>query len=884
MKSKTAIERIKQLLANSFLYILLFGCVMGFSQQSVIMPNSEGVITKHGKRVSDGWQSVSDSAVSTVTTNVVKQETLKVESPSGATSPAKKYTELNATAASSIIKPTIIDSSILQKGTPPSVAAAPVNDACGSAIALSNGVGTAGTNVSATWDNSGMNTYCQYNNGWVGSNVWYSFTATSSGPLTITIAGGTIGWPLAVLYSGTCGALTMQGSCGSGTSTTYTATPCVSSGTTYYIMVYNDTKWGNTGTFTITATNTTTAANDNCSNATALSFSSGSATATGNNSCTTADNINPSCFTNTTNLWYTFNSSSYGTAVVSVAAGSMVYPSIAVFSGTCGSFTTKSCDALTSTTANSATVTCLSPNTTYYIDIDNFPGYSQGTFTLTVTLSGTALTNDLCANAIDLSSNFTSTTNAAYVVTYSAATTGDNTCASSDQSSTACFTNNHNVWYAFTPTVSGSYYAGVTTGTMSYPEVAVLSGTCGSFTSLGCSGSTSGSAQPYGYWSSTYSYAGGCNLTAGTTYYIMVDNYASYYGTYTLTIANLSNDIISQAAIFPSCGTTFTGSTIGATNCNNCAGSSATNYNNLDCNSSTTASGNSNGADVYAGMSVENDSWYQFCTTTSTTYTITFSPVTSTCIGPSTALQMNLFTGSPSALTWLSGSATNTTLTSTVTLAANACAYIEVDGDAGTNCNYNLTLSNGSGCPLPISLLSFKGDIMETQKIKLSWVVAAEEDLNYYLIEKSNDGVNYNYLSHVKAIGNTTQQSAYYAIDEHPFNGNNYYRLRSVDENGSQNIAAYTVVTNKSHLPSFAVFPNPATDKINVSLANFSSTVYVDFYDMYGKEIFSSSASCDKGNSSMEIDISLFPEGVYFVKAFDGEKFFTKSVIVRKDK
>lgn len=646
-------------------------------------------------------------------------------------------------------------------------------------------------------------------------------------------------------------------------------------------------KWGNN---TIMAPG-----NDNCGSATTLS--TGTLTSQTNASSNVAGTDPVGCaytgFGNTGTVWYTYTPASTGnvTFVVTGTGGSPIgYPTISVFSGgSCSGFTTSySCGSGTSSTAT-VTINCAVSGTTYYIMVasDYWNGWT-GAFSISTTFSAvSAPANDACASATALT--FSTINNAlANTVTYSASATGTNACATSDQASTSCYTNNKNVWYKFTPPVTGSYYVGVNAGTIVYPEVAVLSGSCGSFSTLGCAGSTTVTAQPYGYLSSSYSYAGGCSLTAGTTYYVMVDNYLGYSpGTFTINVVHLSNDDIPAAGIIASCGTAFTSSTIGATNCGNCLKTGSTVlYTNLDCNTGTTASGNSGGADVYNGMSVENDSWYQFCTTTAQIYSVTVAPTLSTCIGPgygTAALQVTFFTGSSSALNYLQGYSTNTSLTYTISLAANACAYIHVDGFSGENCDYNVTLAASPGCPLPLELYSFKGEVLNDQRNELSWVLGSEKDVYYYLVERSKDGNEYSPVTKVFSKGTSNQKTVYKGIDPAPLAGNNFYRLSAVDKNGVQNIAAHTMIANKVSLPNFTVFPNPNNGQLVVNLTNFSSgSVLVEIYDAYGKLHLSSSMDLENGGLQKQFDLSGFENGVYFVKAFDGNNYFIKSLLISK--
>jgi hypothetical protein len=669
--------------------------------------------------------------------------------------------------------------------------------------------------------------------------------------------------------------------------------------------------------------------NDNCTSATSLGTVNTTTTVAGTNVGATADVGPPTCFDalGATNVWYTFTSTGGSYSFV-VAGGTIVHPDVAVWQyGTACSYGTAveyGCNYYTTASTVTLTISCL-PAGTYYIFVDD-DYYScgpctgtQGTFNLTVTKNSSAPTNDLCANATNLT--FNSSSSSGLTVAYTATVTSNNTCAGSDQSSTVCYTNNSNVWYKFTPPVNGSYFISVTGGTIVYPELAVLSGSCGAFTTIDCAGnsqysSVSGPYQPYSYFGGTtfthYSYVGACNLTTGNTYYIMVDNYPTgSNGTFTLTVATLSNDDPSNAGIIANCGVAFAGSTIGATNCNNGSGDGV--YNNLDGNTGTTCSGSSgasggatccggsclgtagsganssvciSGGDV--GYSVENDSWYQFCITSASTFTVTFAPNAASCVPASDGLQIAIFKGTASSMTKLDGGFCGQDLTSSTSFnlsgSANDCFFIEVDGFAGTNCDYNLTVNFSPSCALPLNILQFKASMAETNKVRLDWTVAQEEDMDHYTIMKSTDGTTFSELAHSSAVGKSRTALNYTVYDKEPSPGMNYYKLFGYDKLGQGSVLAHTFITNNAALAKMKVFPNPANTELHIEMSNVSSDqVEISVYDSYENTVWTSSLQPDSnGNIQQAIDLSALPPGLYSIHASTGFSSYTRKVIISR--
>ncbi len=128
----------------------------------------------------------------------------------------------------------------------------PANDACAAATAVGIYQGTInGTTVSATASTGVPG--CTPTTG-EEDDVWYKFTASQNGSATIVVTGGTGFDAVVAAYSGTCGSLTLIGSCldntGSAGVETLSLTSLVA-GQTYYLRIYSYSTTA-TGTFTMT--------------------------------------------------------------------------------------------------------------------------------------------------------------------------------------------------------------------------------------------------------------------------------------------------------------------------------------------------------------------------------------------------------------------------------------------------------------------------------------------------------------------------------------------------------------------------------------------------------------------------------------------------------
>lgn len=84
---------------------------------------------------------------------------------------------------------------------------------------------------------------------------------------------------------------------------------------------------------------------------------------------------------------------------------------------------------------------------------------------------------------------------------------------------------------------------------------------------------------------------------------------------------------------------------------------------------------------------------------------------------------------------------------------------------------------------LPITMVSFTGK-KEGESVRLSWVTSQEINADRYEVYSSVNGRDFKYIGVQKAAGNTNLTSQYSFLDSKPTQGNNFYRLRSVDKDG----------------------------------------------------------------------------------------------------
>jgi hypothetical protein len=116
-------------------------------------------------------------------------------------------------------------------------------------------------------------------------------------------------------------------------------------------------------------------------------------------------------------------------------------------------------------------------------------------------------------------------------------------------------------------------------------------------------------------------------------------------------------------------------------------------------------------------------------------------------------------------------------------------------GGSGFNLTWNLTNGASIDCPvLPVELTSFTCAAQQHFNT-INWTSASEYNNDFYILEKSSDGENFDVLTTVPGKTYSSTPTQYLAVDNHPFEGNNYYRLKQVDADGNETTLRITSCT-----------------------------------------------------------------------------------------
>ena len=167
---------------------------------------------------------------------------------------------------------------------------------------------------------------------------------------------------------------------------------------------------------------------------------------------------------------------------------------------------------------------------------------------------------------------------------------------------------------------------------------------------------------------------------------------------------------------------------------------------------------------------------------------------------------------------------------------------------------------------LPVELTKFKAAQVE-DNVYLKWETATERNVNQFIVERSVDGILYKEIGSVLSGGNSTTSKIYTHKDLNPNVGENYYRLKILDNDHTFEYSNIEVVQFKKN-SVIKIFPNPIEEVIKIEgieLGNKENMI--EIFDQNGKVVYVGTAKFEEGKTEILVDtLGLETTGTYFLR------------------
>ena len=174
--------------------------------------------------------------------------------------------------------------------------------------------------------------------------------------------------------------------------------------------------------------------------------------------------------------------------------------------------------------------------------------------------------------------------------------------------------------------------------------------------------------------------------------------------------------------------------------------------------------------------------------------------------------------------------------------------------------------------PLPVEFIKFEASLNNHNQAELEWISASELNNDYYIIERSSNGVDWQDLFEVEGAGTTQKKSQYAALDAEPLRGLSYYRLSQVDYDGTTVELGISVIQMEGDSPR--VYPNPVRDILTIELDE--EYLEIQIMDSQGRVI----RKITPQTNVININCREFSTGVYRLSFYSRNKSFAHTFTV----
>ncbi|HHS95505.1 MAG TPA: T9SS type A sorting domain-containing protein, partial [Phaeodactylibacter sp.] len=184
--------------------------------------------------------------------------------------------------------------------------------------------------------------------------------------------------------------------------------------------------------------------------------------------------------------------------------------------------------------------------------------------------------------------------------------------------------------------------------------------------------------------------------------------------------------------------------------------------------------------------------------------------------------------------------------------------------------------------PLPVDLLAFEAEKVEEEMTLLYWETGAEVDLEGFYIEHSVDAKQWKTLAFLVAKAtNASQGDTYSFLHKAPSNGENYYRLKMKDLDGTVEYSDIRSLRFEGNAGLQNVGPNPFDDYFKLEwAARGAATLQIQLVDMLGRVLVERSIIVREDEGSYCLTgLSGLPMGTYMLKVWNGKAWYMERLV-----
>jgi hypothetical protein len=167
---------------------------------------------------------------------------------------------------------------------------------------------------------------------------------------------------------------------------------------------------------------------------------------------------------------------------------------------------------------------------------------------------------------------------------------------------------------------------------------------------------------------------------------------------------------------------------------------------------------------------------------------------------------------------------------------------------------------------LPVQLSDLQCGLNSFGNPQIDWATGEERNSDYFEVERSIDGRNFQSAERINAKGDSKELQRYSFEDENAPNGKLYYRLKQFDRDGHS--VSYEICSMTVESAGLSVTPNPATGRATIKLHG-AALQELTITNSIGQKV---NVNFTVKDSVVDMDVSSLAPGVYTIRVSTSDK------------
>ena len=153
---------------------------------------------------------------------------------------------------------------------------------------------------------------------------------------------------------------------------------------------------------------------------------------------------------------------------------------------------------------------------------------------------------------------------------------------------------------------------------------------------------------------------------------------------------------------------------------------------------------------------------------------------------------------------------------------------------------------------LQLPIIEFQAFMNTAKEVDILWRTENEENTDYFVVERSADGVHFESLEEVDATGESNSMILYTSKDKNPLIGLSYYRLKLFYSDGKFAYSDLIAIDNHRQANHLRMFPNPASEALILE-ANFLEIENIKLINNWGQLMVLNAEKISRGKCRLNL-------------------------------